>query len=80
MKELDIKYSPTRGSFSCMFTHDGKEYYADLSWFVDGSECMIFKVVDGKVVYDDIGEYCERDVPMTEDGLRACIEEFIASL
>ena len=77
-------------AFYCDFEHNGKKYYADIVHAPQvedrwehmrpfKSECMIFKYKeDGEV--DWSGEYCRRDLPVTEQSLTECIEEFIATL
>ena len=64
------------GGFSCRFAHGGNKYFAEvrfvpLSRF---SECTIYPVDKLDVVY------VKWNVPVTREGLLACIEEFKAML
>ena len=79
--ELNIKYNERNDGYYCIFSHDGKEYYADVCELSCGlpSECMIFAYADGQVT--DWSElYCKRGVEVSPEGLRECIEEFVAQL
>lgn len=79
--ELGIKRNEVTGGLYCVFQHNGSEYYADLSDIPESylagytNECMIFPSVDGEVTaWDEL--YCKRNIPITEEALRECVEEF----
>ncbi len=81
MKDLVIESNPHNGGFCCDFEHKGKKYYADLCTVFDcgDSECMIFgcnETKEGTRV--DFGRdlYCKRNIPVSEESLKNCIEEF----
>lgn len=79
----DIKLNTYTGGIYCFFEHNGEEFCADLSdvpFSIDYvNECMIFPAIDGKVVrYEDL--YCKRNIPITDEALIACIEEFKSQL
>ena len=79
--ELNIEYNPRNDGYNCIFSHDGKEYYADVCELRCGlpSECMIFASADGQVMnWTEL--YCKRGVEVSPEGLRGCIEEFIEQL
>ena len=79
--ELKIKCNPINGGYCAIFEHDGHEFYADVCdlcylGFDLPTECMIFNSSNGHVTnWHEL--YCKRAVPVTEDGLSACIKEFI---
>lgn len=79
MKQLNIERG-FKGGWFCFFEHNGSEYYADLSMTFDaGEECMIFHAKGRQVTnWGDL--YCNRTMEYSPDGLKACIEEFIAEL
>jgi len=64
----------------CNFEHNGKYYYADIADLVDYNECMIFSCDEDYKVTDWLELYMNRDVVVTEDCLRECVEEFISGL
>lgn len=84
MEELVVEKNECNGGWYCYFEHDGKEYYADICQIksrimFDFSECMIFEQITGK---SGLGKvvFCKKYVPVTPDGLRACIREFVEKL
>jgi len=78
--ELNIKRNPRNGGLYCNFEHNGKYYYADIAYLVDYNECMIFLCDEDYKVTDWLELYVNRDVVVTEDCLRRCVEEFIFGL
>lgn len=82
--ELNIERNPDNGGFCCKFRHNGKEYFADLCLvpYSDYTECMVFdlKGEDQLTVGNSHELYCKRDIPVTEEQLTKCVEEFIRSL
>ena len=85
MKKIEnLTIAPNRitGGIYGYFDVDGQQYYTDVSLICIGhpiSECMIFKSKDNQVV-DWIDLYCNRDVEISEESLRRCINEFVESL
>lgn len=80
--DLVIENNPHNGGFCCEFEHKGKKYYADLCKVFDYgcSECMIFGVNETKEGSKvDFGRdlYCKRNIPVSEESLKNCIEEFV---
>lgn len=83
MARYNIQVNPRTLGLYAFFKHKGSEYYADLCdvpWSIDYvNECMIFHAKDGQVT--DWSElYCKRNIPITEEALAACIDEFKNSL
>lgn len=83
MKVIESGYNPQTCGVYAFFEHNGNEYYADLcvlAYDLDGqTECMIFEAKD-KQVTSWRGLYCKRAIPVTEEQLRRCIDEFINTL
>ena len=75
--KLTINRRTNGQGFNTFFTHRLRKYYADLR-FVPfcGSECMIFKVKRSGEI-DWSGVYCKRHIPITEEQLISCIEDFL---
>ena len=75
--ELNIKLNPCNGGPCCLFEYDGHEFYADLCYLsFGGSECMIFHSKDQQVTnWSEL--YCKRGIPVTEEALTECVQEFI---
>lgn len=75
--ELNIKRNPYNGGLYCFFEYDGHEFYADLCLTLfDGTECMIFHSKDQQVTnWSEL--YCKRSIPVTEEALTECVQEFI---
>ena len=73
---MDIKRNSLNGGYFCYFEHKGNQYYADVAWTPDhGNECMIFPAKDNRVT--DWGElYAKTAIPVSEESLKDCIEEF----
>lgn len=81
--ELNIEYNPRNDGYCCVFSHDGKEYYADVCeinpLLGPETECMIFAYADRQVTnWTEL--YCKRVVEVSPEGLRECIEEFVEQL
>lgn len=75
---LKIELNEANGGLCAVFEWDGQEYFADLcvAPAVNFTECEIFQSKDGQVT--NWGElYCRRDIPVTEEQLKKCVEEFI---
>lgn len=72
----NIERNRFNGGLHCKFNHNGKEYLADLAFVLDRlcEECMIFEVKDGKVDWSEL--YVKWHIPITEDALIECIEDF----
>lgn len=77
---MEIKQNKNNGGYNCYFEHNGNQYYADVAYTWDhGNECMIFPAKDNKVTsWGDL--YAKTGVPISEESLRECIEEFISTL
>lgn len=72
----NIEINKQTGGFCCDFEHNGKKYYADLS-FVPfcGTECMIFeRDNNGEVNWGEL--YCKRNIGIYRKKLVECIEDF----
>lgn len=83
MATYDIRLNPNTGGIYCFFEYKGLEFVADLCdipYSIDyTNECMIFAAQDGKVIsWDEL--YCKRNIPITNNSLIDCIEEFKRSL
>lgn len=87
MEIINMEYNPRNDGYNCIFSHDGKEYYADVCELKYGlssectifSECMTFAFADGQVTnWKEL--YCKRGVEVSPEGLRECIEEFVGGL
>ena len=83
MARYNIQFNPRTSGLYAFFKHKGSEYYADLCdvpYSIDYvSECMIFHAKDGQVTnWSEL--YCKRNIPITEEALAACIDEFKNSL
>ena len=78
--KYEIKENPKTGGVCCNFEFEGFMYYADLSYVpFDGNECMIFAhdcTEPSGICWTDI--FCRRDIPVTEEALIQCIEDFKA--
>lgn len=76
-ENYEIKRNNLNGGLSCKFHHNGKEYFADLAFVLDRlcEECMIFEIIDGKINWGD-ELYVKWHIPLTEDALVECIEDF----
>ena len=82
--------NPRNGGLWATFTHEGKEFYADLCdmgnltpipgfWEDNGTEIMIFQSENGEVTsWREL--YVKRGIPVTEKELLRCINEFVESL
>lgn len=83
MAKYDIQLNPMNFGLYTFFEHDGQQFYADLcdipfsEEYLDyENECMIFSSKDEQVTnWHEL--YCKRDIPVTEEALIECIEEFI---
>lgn len=83
MNIIESGFNPQTSGVYAFFEHNVNEYYADLcllSYCYDNeTECMIFASKDKQVT--NWGElYCKRDIPVTEESLLRCIEEFVNTL
>ena len=78
MTDYKVEVNKKTGGVCCDFEHEGKKYWADLSYVpFDGNECMIFaREEDGSINWGDL--FCRRGIPVTEEALIQCIEDFKA--
>lgn len=75
IKNLTFEPNKKNGGISATFELGEVRYFADLCVLpYYGSECMIFRVENGKVNWHDL--YCKRGIPVTEAQLRKCIDDF----
>lgn len=77
----DIHVDWMRSAYSCVFEHNGKQYFADLcvNMFYD-SECMIFAWdAETDQVSDWKDLYCKRDILLTAEQLMSCVEDFCSN-
>ena len=77
MNTYKIRTNPATLGLYCYFEHNGRGFMADLCFVpsVDYTECMIFSAWDWQVKsWTDL--YCKRNIPVTEDALIKCIEDF----
>jgi len=77
MNIYEIKTNPFNLGLYCFFEHNGREFYADLCFVrhADYNECMIFSAKNEQVTsWTEL--YCKRNIPVTEDALIECIEDF----
>ena len=72
----EIKANEGRSGFNCYFSVGEKRFYADITDFPFGQpECMIFSVGErGKINWN--GVYQNKNVKVSKQALKACIEEF----
>lgn len=77
MSEIEVKQNEQNGGYCANFYKGKKKFFADLCSlpFVE-SECMIFER-DKRGNIDWRGVYCKRDLPVTEQSLLDCINEFL---
>lgn len=77
MTNIEVKRNDVNLGFWADFNKGEKSFYADLCDipFI-GSECMIFEY-DKKGNVKWSGVYCKREIPVTEQSLLDCIEEFL---
>ena len=77
MNIIEKGYNPRTDGYYAFFEHNGYEFYADLCLTWDaGNECMIFASKDKQVTsWREL--YCKRGIPVTEESLLRCIDEFI---
>lgn len=79
--KLNIQTNPVNGGLCAFFERDGLEFYADLCLIHPDlpTECMIFSAHNGQVInWREL--YCKRGIPVTEDSLAKCVEEFLHKL
>lgn len=80
MRIIDKGKNPHTFGYYAFFEHEGSEFYADLCFTYDqGNECMIF-LSSNKQVTSWSELYCKRGIPVNEESLLCCIQEFIESL
>ena len=74
--DCEIKGDEGRSGFNCYFSVVEKRFYADITDFPFGQpECMIFSVgKNGRINWR--GVYQNKDVKVSKQALKACIEEF----
>ena len=74
--DCEIKANEGRSGFNCYFSVGEKRFYADITDFPFGQpECMIFSVgKNGRINWR--GVYQNKDVKVSKQVLKACIEEF----
>lgn len=80
IENLKIEDNTVNGGICALFNAGDQQYYADITHltFV-GNECMIFKAENDQVTsWSEL--YCNRDVDVSEESLKKCIEEFVSSL
>ena len=76
IENIKIERNEGNGGLCAFFEMDGKQYWADLANVMHvGTECMIFPAKDGEVTSWH-EEYCNRGMPITEQALLDCIQEF----
>jgi len=84
MAKYDIKINEGNAGLCAKVPYNGRVYFADLCSliFLGTTECMIFDITkEGQLCLSNANElYCKRGIPVTEDSLTACIDEFLASL
>jgi hypothetical protein len=68
-----VKRNNATGAFECHFEHDGHKYFARVRYvpMSSGAELVITSEDEIDVMY---GKW---DVPVSEEGLISCIEEFV---
>ena len=74
--DCEIKANEGCSGFNCYFSVGEKRFYADITDFPLGQpECMIFSVEkNGRINWR--GVYQNKDVKVSKQALKACIEEF----
>ena len=74
--DCEIKANEGRSGFNCYFSVGEKRFYADITDLPFGQpECMIFSVgKNGRINWR--GVYQNKDVKVSKQALKACIEEF----
>ena len=60
--------------FTCRFVIQGVDYYASLIKVWTYTECVVVNDANMSVLYQ------KHQVPLTEEALLACIEEFVSTL
>ena len=76
---IEIQENTHNGGLCGYFNVGDQQYYADIaSIFGAGNECMIFASKDHHVT-DWLELYCNRNVLITEDCLRECIDDFVTN-
>ena len=73
--DCEIKANEGRSGFNCYFSVGEKRFYADITDLPFGQpECMIFSVgKNGRINWR--GVYQNKDVKVSKQALKACIEE-----
>lgn len=70
--EYKIERLGVEGTLACQFEHNGHRYSAQVDKILGGGTgCTICP----ECGFDEL--YTRDDVPLTEAGLRSCIEEFV---
>ena len=73
--EYKIERLGVAGTLDCQFEHKGRRYSAQVDKILGGGTgCTICP----ECGFDEL--YTKDDVPLTEEGLISCIEEFVAEL
>ncbi len=80
MTIIEKGFNPQTFGVYAFFEHKGSEFYADLcDTYEQGNECMIFRSLNKQVTsWSEL--YCKRGIPVNEESLLSCIQEFIESL
>lgn len=75
--EIEILKNECHSGFHCEFFAGDSKFYADITDFPFGQpECMIFRVgKNGRINWN--GVYKNKDVEVSENGLRSCVEDFV---
>jgi hypothetical protein len=78
MKDLKIERNTQTGGICAYFKYNHNFYWADLSYieFEGFSECMIFQADKNGDILSWLELYIKRDIPITDEALIECIEEF----
>ena len=71
--EYKIERLGVTGTLACQFEHDGRRYSAQVDKIPlgGGTGCTFFNDTATTEIYT------KDDVPLTEEGLLSCIEEFV---